>query len=128
MATTMAERDRTVPAVTLTVLASGAVMSAVAWGTSGPAVAASVGAGAAIALANLLVITLTVRALLGGDARRLPWGLMAVTKIAFLFGGIYWLADQGVVALLPLAIGYGALPLGIVFSQLAPQGRSPEEG
>jgi hypothetical protein len=59
----------------------------------------------------------------GGSA----WGIFAVLKIIFLFGGIYILLTKGWVDPMPLAAGYGVLPLGIFASaawgNLAPRRR-----
>ena len=55
------------------------------------------------------------------------WGIFAVLKIIFLFGGIYVLLTKGWVDPMPLAAGYGVLPLGIFASaawgNLAPKRR-----
>jgi hypothetical protein len=55
------------------------------------------------------------------------WGLFAVFKIVLLFGGIWILLTRGWVDPMPLAAGYGALPLGIfasaVWGNLAPRRR-----
>lgn len=84
----------------------------------GAAAARSVAIGAAVAGANLWVITLVVRGMLGGKKSRVPWPLLAVLKMAVLFGGLYLLLKSGWVDLLPLLAGYGALPLGIVAGQV----------
>lgn len=41
------------------------------------------------------------------------WGVFAILKIFFLFGGIWLLLTRGLVAPIPLVVGYGVLPLGI---------------
>ncbi len=55
------------------------------------------------------------------------WGVFAVFKIVVLFGGIWILLTRGWVDPMPLAAGYGALPLGIfasaVWGNLAPKRR-----
>jgi len=53
------------------------------------------------------------------------WGIFAVLKIVFLFGGIYILLTRRWVDPMPLAAGYGVLPLGIfasaAWANLAPK-------
>ena len=55
------------------------------------------------------------------------WGAFALVKILLLFGGIWVLLTRGLVDPIPLAVGYGVLPLGItvsgLFTSLAPRPR-----
>jgi hypothetical protein len=57
------------------------------------------------------------------------WGAFGVLKIVVLFGGIWILLTKGWVDPIPLVVGYGVLPLGIVvsslYSSLAPRSRRP---
>ena len=46
------------------------------------------------------------------------WGVFAVFKILILFGGIWMLLSKGLVAPIPLVVGYGVLPLGIAAAGL----------
>jgi hypothetical protein len=46
------------------------------------------------------------------------WGIFAMLKIALLFGGVYVLLTRELVDPIPLAVGYGVLPLGIFASTL----------
>lgn len=46
------------------------------------------------------------------------WGVFAVLKIFVLFGGIWILLTRGLVAPIPLVVGYGVLPLGIAAAGL----------
>ncbi len=46
------------------------------------------------------------------------WGVFAVLKILLLFGGIWILLTKGLVAPIPLVVGYGVLPLGIAAAGL----------
>lgn len=95
------------------------VTSTVGGALLGGALAArSVALGAVVAGLNLWVITLVVRGMLGPKRRRVSWPLLAVLKISVLFGGLYVLVKSGWVDLLPLLVGYGALPLGIFAGQL----------
>jgi hypothetical protein len=53
-----------------------------------------------------------------GDGKRggAAWGVFAVLKMFLLFGGIFVLLTKGLVDPMPLVVGYGVLPLGIVAS------------
>lgn len=46
------------------------------------------------------------------------WGVFAVLKMFILFGGIWLLLSKHVVDAIPLVVGYGVLPFGIVMSAL----------
>lgn len=108
----------------------GAVFTLTAFATHDGKTAMSVGLGAAIAVANLLTMRAIVRALIhapekdvepdenkdhraAGRRAGAAWGVFAVLKILVLFGGIWILLTKGLVAPIPLVIGYGVLPLGI---------------
>lgn len=125
----------------------GAVFIVGALGTYGPKTALSVALGAAIAVANLLTMRAIVRALVRppideapkdgqsegeGEGEKKPqadhrgagrrggaaWGVFAVLKLFVLFGGIWLLLTKGLVAPIPLVVGYGVLPLGIAAAGL----------
>jgi hypothetical protein len=132
----------------------GAIFTLVAVVTHDGRTAMSVGLGAAIAVANLVTMRAIVRALIRGpeegeeeeeradeegeaaaaekkDHRAAgkrggwAWGLFATFKILILFGGIWLLLSKGLVAPIPLVVGYGVLPLGIagagVWNSLRPR-------
>jgi len=46
------------------------------------------------------------------------WGIFAVVKILALFGGTWMLLARGIIDPIPLVVGYGVLPLGIVSSSI----------
>ena len=124
----------------------GAVFTVAAFATQDARTGLSVGVGAAIAVANLITMRAIVRALVrspereaGGDDEGADedgetaekkdhraagkrggaaWGIFAVIKIFVLFGGIWILLSKGLVAPIPLVVGYGVLPLGIVAAGL----------
>lgn len=123
----------------------GAVFTAAAFATQDSRTGLSVAVGAAIAVANLLTMRAIVRALIrapeGEDEEKADtentgepaekknhraagkrggaaWGVFAVFKILILFGGIWMLLSKGLVAPIPLVVGYGVLPLGIVAAGL----------
>jgi hypothetical protein len=113
--------------------------------------ALSVSGGAVIAVANLLTMSAIVRGILPpapeeaddpadaeekdiepdhaarGKRGGAAWGAFALVKMLVLFGGIWILLTRGLVDPIPLAIGYGVLPLGIavsgIFTSLAPRSR-----
>jgi len=128
----------------------GTLMSLVALATHGGRTAGSVGVGALIAVANLVMLSAIIRAIIrppeeqeadptadaaeGGDREGddapaadhkaegkrggAAWGVFGALKIVLLFGGIWLLLTRGVVDPIPLVVGYGVLPLGIVSSSL----------
>jgi hypothetical protein len=88
----------------------------------------SVAIGAALALVNLWVVARTVRGFLYPEGPRSPWISLAMLKFAVLFLGVTFLVRGGYAKILPLIVGYGALPVGIVVSQLKSASVAPEEG
>ena len=110
------------------VLLVGAAATVVGAFVSGAHTARSIALGAAVAAANLWVITVVVRGMLGGKRSRVPWPLIAVAKMGVLFGGLYLLLTNGWVDLLPLLVGLGALPIGVVAGQLGAPHPVEEEG
>ena len=77
----------------------------------------SVGAGACIALLNFWMTAYLVRGFVDPAAVRLPWALIGAVKLLLVLGVVYALLQRGVLTLLPMVAGFGALPLGIVFGQ-----------
>jgi hypothetical protein len=92
----------------------------------GTAAVVSTGAGACLAVSNLWLVGRTVRAFLNPRGGRPSWGLLAVVKL----GAMLLLLGAGVrngwLEVLPLGLGYAALPLGIVLSQF--RASSPVRG
>jgi hypothetical protein len=90
------------------------------------ALVSSVGTGAqvltggVIGLANLWAIAQRVHGLLGG-AMSVPWVLAVVTKVLALIGIVYVFVTVTPLSVMALALGYAALPFGIVAAQLAPR-------
>jgi hypothetical protein len=85
-----------------------------------------VGVGATLAVANLWLVGHTVRAFLGAHAKRPSWGLLAALKLGVLLLLLGAAVRQGWLEVLPLGLGYAALPLGIVLSQF--RASSPVRG
>ncbi|MEB2321704.1 MAG: ATP synthase subunit I [Sorangiineae bacterium] len=95
----------------------GALLTAGAVAVSGPPVGLGVAIGALVALANLWVLDRAVRGFLTGESRA-PWAVVAVLKLVLLVGALYLVVKSGVAGVMPLIVGFGALPLGITLSQL----------
>lgn len=72
--------------------------------------------GSAIAAFNLWSLGRIVRAFMNGAG--LPWVLLAALKLAGLLAVVALVLQLGITTVIPLAVGYGALPVGIVFAQL----------
>lgn len=85
----------------------------------------SVAAGAGIALSNFWMTAYLVRGFVDPAAVRLPWALVGTVKLLFVLGAVYVLLQREVLNLLPMVVGFGALPLGIVFGQTRP---APNKG
>lgn len=77
----------------------------------------SVAAGACIAFSNFWMTAYLVRGFVEPAGVRLPWTLIAVVKLILVLGVVYVLLQRGILSLLPMVVGFGALPLGIVFGQ-----------
>jgi hypothetical protein len=72
--------------------------------------------GSVLAAFNLWSLGRIVRAFMNGAG--LPWVLLAALKLVGLLAIVAVLLNLGITTVIPLAVGYGALPLGIVFAQL----------
>ena len=106
----------------------GVLLAVAAWFGFGVRAGIAVACGAGLGAGNLWTIGLVVRAFLGGAAARWPWVLVALAKFSALYGGVFLLVFCGVADILPLAVGLGALPLGIVVAQLgAPASSGPRD-
>ena len=110
----------------LAVAVTGAVLVVGAVAVSGIRPALGVAAGALVGVGNLWALGQLVRRLLAERGPRLVWGVLAGLKFVALVGVCYVALAWNVVDLAPLAIGYGALPLGVTLGQLA-FGRAPRE-
>lgn len=92
----------------------------------GAAGVVSTGVGAALATSNLWLVARTVRAFLNPRGSRPSWGLLAVIKLGAMFLLLSAAVQRGWLEVLPLGLGYAALPLGIVLSQF--RASSPVSG
>ncbi len=106
----------------------GALLTAGAPTFLGPASRSSVALGVLLAVGNLWAISRTVRGFLYPAGVRSAWLPLAMLKFAVMFLGILFLVRGGYAQLLPLVIGYAALPLGITISQLKSAPAASGEG
>ncbi len=79
--------------------------------------AGGVALGALLGALNLWVLAHAVRRIFGAGASSARWSLIAAVKFLALLLCAYWFMRAGV-AVLAMMVGFGALPLGIVISQL----------
>ena len=75
-----------------------------------------VAVGGALATANLAAVAFVVRGVLRGAL--LSWGSLAAVKFAVLLFVTFIIIKNHWAGVAPLALGYAALPLGIVVGQL----------
>jgi hypothetical protein len=108
------------------VIVVGAVLTLLAPFVVGARDALGVAIGAAIGAANLWAIASVVRGLVRGNA--LPWGAVAALKFGALVFVVWIVLKNHWAAVGPLALGYAALPLGIVIGQLRGNAPAREEG
>jgi len=78
--------------------------------------AVGVALGSGIAAFNLWSLGRIVRAFMNGAG--LPWVVLGAFKLIGLLIVIAVVLKLGITTVIPLAVGYGALPVGIVFAQL----------
>lgn len=104
----------------------GAVEAAIAAVVSGERVALGVAIGAAAATLNLWALSRLVRAFLaqGGGV---PWSVVGLFKFAALIALLFLVVKLGIADVLPLVIGFGALPIGIVVFQLRAPSNARQE-
>ena len=99
------------------VAVGGATLVAGAAFSFGAVTAFHVALGAGFAALNLWTIERSVRALLG-QALQIPWLIFLIVKYLALVGVAFLILQRGSVPLLPVIVGFGALPMGIVIGQL----------
>lgn len=125
MKTKIVERDPTLTAAYLGVAASGAVLLVLSGSFLGSRAVGAVALGVVLAVSNLWVLERFVRVYLQSEGGR--WAGIALLKAAVLFGLVALLVKSGAVDVLPLTLGFGALPLGVVVAGLWPTPRTREE-
>lgn len=99
------------------IVLTGALLTAASPFVLGRQGAIGVALGAAIAAFNLWALGRIVRAFMNGAG--LPWVLLAALKLVGLLVVIALVLHLGITTVVPLAVGYGALPVGIVVAQLS---------
>lgn len=103
-------------AALVAVAISGALLTLASPFVLGRSGVVGVALGAAIATLNLWSLARIVRAFMNGAG--LPWVLLGALKLVGLLVVLALALKSGVTTVIPLAIGYGALPMGVVFAQL----------
>ncbi len=108
-------------AVFVAVGVSGGLLYVGVLAVSGVHAAASVAAGAGIALVNLwalrAIVVVLLSAAAGGRSSATP-GFFLVPKQLALFGIVWLLLMRHLVSAGPLALGYAALPIGVAIAAL----------
>ena len=95
---------------------SGAALTLASPFVFGRSGAIGVALGSGIAAFNLWALGRIVRAFMNGAG--LPWLLLGALKLVGLLVVVAGVLKLGLTTVIPLAVGYGALPVGIVFAQL----------
>lgn len=121
MKTKTLERDESLTAAYVGVALGGAALLVGAGVWFGARVMAQTSVGVVLALSNLWILEQLVRVYL--DAGRGRWAVLALLKAAVLFGVVAVLLFTGVISVLPLVAGFGALPLGVVIGGAWPASR-----
>ena len=105
--------------------ASGVVLLIGSSLSLGARTTAAVALGVVIALSNLWVLERLVKVFLQSEKGR--WAVVALVKAAVLFGIVAVLVKTGAVTVLPLVVGFGALPVGVAIAGLWPVAAPREE-
>lgn len=117
--------DKVLMRTQLSVLGMGALLCLFSLVLFGSTAWFSTAVGVAIASLNLLVLSKTVQHMVQGGGG--SWAVIAGVKFLVLLGVTYLLIDSRLVTPLGLALGFGALPFGIlVGSALGSSPRQPE--
>ncbi len=113
---TQTQTDPTIRRTLRAVALCGLLLSSGATWKYGVSEGLSVFWGSRLDFANLLVLQRTVAQLMAGVSA--AWTGVAFLKFIVLFGATYFLIDSGAAEPLFLAIGFGALPLGVVLATM----------
>jgi len=90
--------------------------------------ALGVAIGGLVATTNLWIFAHITSNVLAGGRRKRIWGAIGSLKFLALVGGFYWLLQSDLFSGITLAIGYGALPVGITIGGIvAPRPDEDEE-
>jgi len=93
----------------------------------GPSVAWSVGVGAALATLNLWALARVIIGRGGNEAPGRRQGVLAALKMFGLVAVVWLLMRHGVTAPIPMVVGLGSLPIGIVIGSLVSDRSVPEQ-
>ncbi|RYZ02612.1 MAG: ATP synthase subunit I [Myxococcales bacterium] len=110
------DEDSGLRAALWAVAITGALFTAASPFVLGKGAPLGVAIGAFVAAFNLWALARIVRAFMNGAG--LPWVLLAAFKLVGLLALVALVLKLEVAAVVPLAVGYVALPVGIVFAQL----------
>lgn len=110
--------DAGVRAAMIAVAVSASVLAAAAFVAFDARTAGGVAVGGGFALANLWAFARIGEAFLSRRGAAAPWTVFAMLKMAGLFGGVWLILRSGVASPMSLAVGYGALPIGITIGTL----------
>ena len=100
------------------VLLTGLCFGVVGFAVAGVRAGAGVVIGGLMATANLWVFARVGQAFMAKKGNTAPWAVIALLKMALLFGGVWLILRTGVVSPLALVAGYAALPVGITIGSL----------
>jgi hypothetical protein len=121
-----ATEAETTTALVWPVAAAGLAATLVSPFVIGPEHMLGIAIGAAIGVANLWAIASVVRGLVRGNA--LPWSVVAAVKFAAVLFVVFIVLKNDWASAVSLAIGYSALPVGIVIGQLGRGNAARREG
>jgi hypothetical protein len=116
MTTPQTDEDHSLRAALWAVTLTGAALTLGAPFVLGKHGVLGVALGSLIAALNLWALARVVRALMNGAG--LPWVVLGGAKLVALLALVALILKLEIAGLVPLAIGFGALPIGIVLSQL----------
>lgn len=100
------------------VLLTGLCFGVVGFAVGGTRTGAGVVIGGLMATANLWVFARVGQAFMAKKGNTAPWAVIALLKMALLFGGVWLILRTGVISPLALVAGYAALPVGITIGSL----------
>jgi hypothetical protein len=112
------ETDAVLTAALWSVALAGIVIAVLAGMVGGARALLGAAVGGGIATLNLWALVRVVRILFNNTGPRLPWTLALMSKFALLLGAVFWLIRSELVDVIPLLVGFLALPIGTVAGQL----------
>jgi hypothetical protein len=119
------ERDDGILRALAAVAVASVVLTVLAPFAFGKAAMLGVAIGGALAVANLWAIAAIVRGFLRGAG--LPWAIFGTMKFSALLFVVWIVLKNDWADVMPLVLGYAALPLGITVGQLGGRGPSRQK-